>query len=161
MCLLLRSGVCLATVYCKELIGGVLQRSPHLHRGTLELCQSDHRVLGHLPGQGPSPPIAQFGRVASSRKSLGGSKLLPFKNDGGRCVLGDLQCLQTFFAALPQICASTHSCLGALRTICLTSWLGFCSDMHCQLRDLIQTGVCLSKSCPINCIYNRWTPIKL
>uniref|UniRef100_A0A673XDY9 Myosin binding protein C3 n=1 Tax=Salmo trutta TaxID=8032 RepID=A0A673XDY9_SALTR len=33
------------------------------------------------PDQGPSPPIAQFGRVASSKKSLGGSKLLPFKND--------------------------------------------------------------------------------
>ncbi|TQW86568.1 hypothetical protein D1N63_19805, partial [Clostridioides difficile] len=54
----------------------------HLHRGTLELCQSD---------QGLSPPIAQFGRAASSRKSLGGSKLLPFKNDGGTCVLGDIQ----------------------------------------------------------------------
>ena len=27
------------------------------------------------------PTIAQFGGVASSRKSLGGSKLLPFKND--------------------------------------------------------------------------------
>jgi hypothetical protein len=31
--------------------------------------------------------IAQFGRAASSRKILGGSKLLPFKNDGGHCVL--------------------------------------------------------------------------
>ena len=47
-----------------------------------ELCQSDHRVLGHLPDQGPSPLIAQFGQAASSRKSLGGSELLPFKNDG-------------------------------------------------------------------------------
>uniref|UniRef100_A0AAZ3QJG4 Myosin-binding protein C, cardiac-type n=1 Tax=Oncorhynchus tshawytscha TaxID=74940 RepID=A0AAZ3QJG4_ONCTS len=53
----------------------------HLHRGTLELCQSEHQVLGHLPDQGPSPPIAQFGQAASSKKSLGGSKLLPFKND--------------------------------------------------------------------------------
>ena len=44
-------------------------------------------VLGHLPDQGPSPPIAQFGRAASSRKSLVRSKLLPFKNDGGDCVL--------------------------------------------------------------------------
>jgi hypothetical protein len=34
---------------------------------------SDHRVLGHLPYQGPSPLIAQFGRAASSRKSLGGA----------------------------------------------------------------------------------------
>ena len=45
-------------------------RFSHLQRGTLELCQSDHRVLGHLPDQGPSPPFAQFGRAASSRKVL-------------------------------------------------------------------------------------------
>ena len=50
----------------------------------LELCQRDHQVHGHLPDQGPSPPIVQFGQAASSRKSLGGSKLIPFKNDGGR-----------------------------------------------------------------------------
>jgi hypothetical protein len=125
--------------YHKGLIGGVLQRCfsfSHLHRGTLELCQSDHQVLGHLPEQGPSPPIAQFGRVASSRKSIGGSKRRPFKNDGGYCVLG-LSMQQTFFATLPQICASTQSCLGALRGIPLTSWLDFFLDMHCQLWDLI------------------------
>ena len=52
---------------------------------TKELGQSDHRVLGHLPDQGPSLPIAQFGWAASSRESFGGSKLLPFKNDGGHC----------------------------------------------------------------------------
>lgn len=39
----------------------------------------------------------------------------------------------------------------------LTSWIGFCCDVHCQLRDLIQTGVCRSRSCPINCIYYKWT----
>ena len=50
---------------------------------------SDHRVLGHLPHQGHSPPISQFGQSASSRKSLVGSKHLPFKNDGGHCVLGE------------------------------------------------------------------------
>ena len=56
-----------------------------------ELCQNDHRVLDHLPDQDPSPPIAQVGQTDSSRKSLGGSKLLPLKNYGGHCVLGDLQ----------------------------------------------------------------------
>jgi hypothetical protein len=83
------------------------ERFSHLHRGTLELCQSDHQILGHLPYQGPSPPIAQFGRVASSRRSVGGSKLLPFKNDRGHCVLGDLSMLQTFFGTLPKICSDT------------------------------------------------------
>ena len=45
--------------------------------------QIDHRVLGDLSDQGPSPPMAR-------QSSLGGCKLLPFKNDGGHCVLGDL-----------------------------------------------------------------------
>ena len=50
-----------------------------------------NRVLGHLPDQGPSPLIAQF-----VWKSLGGSKILPFKKDGGHCVLGDLPCCRGF-----------------------------------------------------------------
>ena len=76
-------------------------RFSHHHRGTLELCQSDNWVLGHLPVQVPSPLIAQFGRAASSRKSLGGSKLLPFKHDGGHCVLGDIQCYRHFVVPFP------------------------------------------------------------
>ena len=74
----------------------------HLHRGTLELCQSNHGALGHLPDQSPSPPIAKFCRVASSRESLGGSKHLPFKNDGGHCVLGDLQCCRIVLVPFPR-----------------------------------------------------------
>ena len=93
----------------------------HLHRRTLEVCQSDHQVLSHLPEQGPSPPIALFGQAASSRKSLGGFKLLPFNNEG-HC-FGGPSMLQNVFGTLPQICASTQSCLGALQTIPSTSWL--------------------------------------
>ena len=77
-------------------------RFSHLCRGTLERCQSDHRFLGHLPDQGPFLLIAQFGWTASSRKSLGGSKLLPFKNDGGHCVLGDLQCSRNILVPVPR-----------------------------------------------------------
>ena len=77
-------------------------RFSHLHKVTLELCQSNNWFLGHLPDQGPSPPIAQFGRAASYRKSLGGSKLLPFKNDGSHCVLGDLQCCQNVLVPFPR-----------------------------------------------------------
>jgi hypothetical protein len=78
-------------------------RLSHLHRGTLEPCQSDPWVLALLPDQGPSPPIAQFGRAASSRKSLGGSKRLPFKNDGDHCVLGDLQCSRHLLVHSPRL----------------------------------------------------------
>ena len=49
-----------------------------------------------------SPPIAQFGRACSSRKSPGDSKLLPFKNDGGHCVLGDLQCCRNVLVPFPR-----------------------------------------------------------
>ena len=72
-------------------------RFSHLHRGTLELCQSDRRFLGHPPDQGPSLPTAQFGWAASSRKSLGGSK-----NNGSHCVLGDLQCCRHFLVPFPK-----------------------------------------------------------
>ena len=52
-----------------------LSLSLSLHRGTLELCQGEHRVFGHLPDEDPSPPIAPFGRATSSRKSLSGYHL--------------------------------------------------------------------------------------
>ena len=88
MCLSLRSGFCIATLpkrpdwWGSAEIVVLLEGSP-ISRGTLELCQSDHRVLGHLPDQGPSPLIAQFGQETSSGKSLDGSKRFLFKNDGG------------------------------------------------------------------------------
>jgi hypothetical protein len=40
------------------------------------------------------------GRLA--RKSLGGSKLLPFNNDGGHCVLGEIVCYPS-----PDLCLHT------------------------------------------------------
>ena len=108
-------------------------RFSHLHRGTLEPCQSDHRVLGHLPDQGPSPPIAQFGWAASSRKSLGGSKLLPFKNDGGHCVLGDLQCCRIFLVPFPRS----------------VPWHNPVSELYGQF--LRPHGLVFALTCPVDC----------
>ena len=138
-------------LYHKGLNGGVLQRwlffwkvFPSPQRNSRALSVS----IGFLV---TSLSKALFLRLLSLARwpALGGSKLLPFNNDGGHCVLGDLQCCRIFVSTFPQICASTQSCLRALQTISSTSWLGFCSDMHCQLWDLILTGVCLSKSCSI------------
>ncbi len=42
--------------------------------------------------QGSSPPIALFGRTASSRKGSGRPKRLPFKDYGGHCALRNLKC---------------------------------------------------------------------
>ena len=74
-------------IQAKEFNLGFIRRENLVSYG-----QSDHWVLGHIPDQGPSPTSARFGQAVSSRKSLGGSKLFPFKNDVGHSVLGDLQC---------------------------------------------------------------------
>jgi hypothetical protein len=77
----------------------------HIYRGTLELCHCDHWVLGQLPDQGPSPLISQFGRATRSRTSLGGFKLLPFKNGRGHCVFVDCQCCRNVLVPLsPDLC---------------------------------------------------------
>ena len=74
----------------------------HLEGATIstESSVSDHQVIG------PSPLITQFGQASSSRKRLGGSNIIPFKNDGGHCVLGDLQCcrnvLVPFLRSVPR-----------------------------------------------------------
>ena len=87
----------------------------HLHRGTLELYQSDHWVLGHLLTKALLPWLLS---LASSRKSLGGYKRLAFKNDLSHSVLGDLQCcrnvLTLFPRSVPRQISTDNSWLGFL-----------------------------------------------
>ena len=124
-----------------------------------KVLPSPHRNSGTWPSGSWSPSwpwpfslIGQFGWAASSRKSLGGSKLLTFKSDGGHCVLGDQQCCRNVSVprsvprSLPQICASRQSCLGTLWTIPSTSWLGFC---------IVNCGTLYRKACPINLTSHR------
>ena len=82
MCLLLRRGFCLVTLLYRpdwwsaaEMVV-LLEGSPI---STEELWSSVRVTIGFLV----TSLIAQFGLGDSSRKSLGGSKPLPFKNDGG------------------------------------------------------------------------------
>ena len=102
LCLLLRRGLPFGQSAIKPWLveccsdGRLSGRFSYLQTGSLELSQSDHRVVGHLSHQSPE-----------------------------------------FCVALPQICASTQSCLYALHAVPSTSWLGFCSGMHAQLWDLI------------------------
>ncbi len=56
----------------------------------------------YLSHQGSSPPIAQFGRTASSRKGSGRPKRLPFKDYGGHCALRNLKCSRSFFVTLAR-----------------------------------------------------------
>lgn len=67
-------------------------------------------------------------------KSPGGCKCLPFADHGGqRGHYWIFSAAEVF----PQICFSVHSCLWGLKSIPWTSWLGLCSNTHCQLWCLI------------------------
>ncbi len=74
----------------------------HLPNASLELSHSDLWVPLYLSHQGSSPPIAQFGRTASSRKGSGRPKRLPFKDYGGHCALRNLKCSRIFFVTLAR-----------------------------------------------------------
>ncbi len=74
----------------------------HLPNASLELSHSDLWVLLYLSHQGSSPPIAQFGWTASSRKGSGRPKRLPFKDYGGHCALRNLKCSRIFFVTLAR-----------------------------------------------------------
>ena len=85
----------------------------------------------------PSPQSeVKFRRPASSRKSPGGSELLPFTDDGGHCAHWDLQSSRNF-----EICSSRQSCLGGLQTIPLTSCL------VCALTCTVNCGTLYRQMC--------------
>ena len=69
----------------------------NIQRGTLELCQNDHWVLGHLLDQDPSPLIAQFGQASCFRKSLVVPNLL----------LGTFNAVEMFWCPSPDLCLHT------------------------------------------------------
>ena len=84
---------------------------------TEELWSSVRVTIGFLV----TSLIAQFGRAAISMKSVDGSKLLPFKNDEGHGVLGDLQCCRNVLVPFPRS-VPTKSCLRALHSSDLIAW---------------------------------------
>ena len=76
-------------------------RFPHLHRITLELCQSDHRVLGHLLDQDLSPPFAQFGGV------LGVPNFFHLRMMEATVSLGTFNAADIFWYPSPDLCIDT------------------------------------------------------
>ncbi len=97
----------------------------HLPNASLELSHSDLWVLLYLSHQGSSPPIAQFGRMASSRKGSGRPKRLPFKDYGGHCALRNLKCSRNFFVTLARSVPCHNSVSELFRQVPLTSWFSF------------------------------------
>ena len=68
---------------------------------TEELWSSVRVTIGFLVNS-LTKALPQLLSLASYRKSLGGSRLLPFKNDGGHCVLGDLQLHLLYPSPVPR-----------------------------------------------------------
>ena len=109
--------------------------------------QSNSGALSEWPSGSWSPPwprsfplIAQFGRAASFRKSLGGSKILPFNNDGGHYVLGDLQCCRNVLLPFPKSVLRHNPVAALLRAIPSSSWLGFALTCTVNCGTLYRKG---------------------
>ena len=93
-----------------------------------------------LPHQGRSPPI-------------GGSKLIPFKNDGGRCVLGALQrCRQFFLVPFPR-CVRHHNPVSELYRQFLRPPHGLVFALTCT----VNFGIFFRQACafPFQIMYNQ------
>ena len=73
-------------------------RFSHLQRTSGALAVT----IGFLVTSLTKDLLSRLLSLASSRKSLSGSELLPFKNDGGHCVLGDLQCCRNLLVPFPR-----------------------------------------------------------
>lgn len=86
----------------------------------LKLCEGSHWVLWHWCFQ-----TTNTSQQWSPLCSWEGSKLLKW------------------FHTLVHICISTQFDHGGLQKVPWTSWLGFWSDMHCELWAIIHTGVCV------------------
>ena len=81
-------------------------------------------------------------------------------NYGGQYDPGNTQSLRNSFIPLPRFVPRTILLQRSTEFLDLHGF-DFCPDMQCVLWDLIYTGMCLSKLCPINSICHRWTPMKL
>ena len=73
--------------------------------GTLELCQSDHWVLGHLPDQGPPPPIAQFGQAV--KRVLVVPNFFHLRMMEATVFLGTFNAAEMFLYPSPDLCLDT------------------------------------------------------
>jgi hypothetical protein len=147
------------TLYHKGLIGGVLQSWLSFWK-VIPSPQSNYRALSEWPLGSWSPPwprpflLSLAGQPALGR--VGGSKLLLFKNDGGHCILGHLQCCRNvlvhFPRSVPELYRQFLRSHGLVFALTCTVNCGTLNRQVC---------LCISKSCPINWIYHRWTPMKL
>uniref|UniRef100_A0A8C7DB23 RAD54 like 2 n=1 Tax=Oncorhynchus kisutch TaxID=8019 RepID=A0A8C7DB23_ONCKI len=103
-------------------------------------------LLKHLQWrlQGPSCPVAQVGRTASSRHSLGFSIFFPFAN-GDICALGNFQHSRNCFILFPRYMPHHNS----ISEVYL-QFLGLCGIVSALTCTVNCGELFLSKSCPNN-----------
>jgi hypothetical protein len=79
------------------------------------------------------------------------------KNDGGHCVLGDLQCCRHFLVPFPRSVPQHNPVSERYGQLLWPHGLVF------SLTCTVNCGTLYRQVCafPIHCIYHRWTPIKL
>jgi hypothetical protein len=148
----------------KGLIGGVLQRWLSFWK-VLPSPQRNSGAMSVWPSGSWSPPwLRPFSPncsiwPGSSRKSLGGSNILPFKNDGGHFVLGDLQWCRNVMVSFPRS-VPRHNPVSELYGQFFRS-----HGMVFALTCTVNCGTLYRQVFPIpnhvQSIYYRWTPIKL
>ncbi len=93
--------------------------------------------------------LHQFGQEASSRNSPCCFKLLPLRVTEITCFCDPSMKQNFFLNSSPDVWLDSNG-FWSIQAVNLTSGLGFCSDMHFQLLDLLLRCVCLSKSYPFN-----------
>jgi hypothetical protein len=77
-------------------------RFSHLHRGPMELCQSDHWVLGHLPDQGLSPQWLSLAGQSALGRVLVVPNIFHLRTMEATVFLGDLQCCRNILVPFPR-----------------------------------------------------------
>ena len=157
MCLLLKSGFRLATLpyrpdwwIAAEMVV-LLEGFPH---STEERWSSDRVTIGFLLTSLTKALLPQSLSL-DGRPALGRVLVVPdffhLRMMEATVLIGTFKAADIFLYPSPDLFLKTilsrrstdHS---------FDFMLGLCSDMHCQLGNL-------SKSCPINWVYHRWTPI--
>ena len=135
-------------------------RFSHLHRGTLELCQSDHRVLGTSLTKPLLPLFLSLARQPALERVLVVPNFFHLRMMEATVFLGTFNAAEMFWYTSPDLCLDTILFSELYGQILWPN--GFDFALTCTVNcGTLYRQVCLSKSCPINWIYHRWTPIKL
>jgi len=155
MCLLLRSGFCLATLPYRpdwwsaaEMVV-LLEGSP---LSTEKRWSSVRVTIGFLVTSLTEALLPRSLSLAG-RPALGRVLVVPnffhLRMMEATVLIGTFNAAEIFLYPSPDLCLDTIlSRRSTDDSLDFIAW--FCSDMHCQPWDLIWTDVCLSKSCPIN-----------